>query len=488
MNAGKKMRRTLITCLLASSLVLIGCGRNYDNPSVTEEDRAQGAEQHPMILAEFGGEYAGPETDYVRNLGNKIASAAGLPGSCTFTMVNTDVVNAFAVPGCYIYITRGLFALVNSEAELASVLGHEVGHIVAEHSERRQRRALFSGIGAALIGMVTGSERLARLAGGAAQLYTLRYSRNQEYESDDLGIRYLVEAGYDPFSATDMLDALDKNDRLMSSAAGMADATSIPAWARTHPLTADRIARANDKAADTGQTRGSLPEKEEAYLREVDGLLYGDDPAQGFVLGRRFAHPEMRISFEAPQGFGLINTPRAVLINGPDGVRGEFGGGRIDGGGLEGYASAVLDGLLGHAQVPVQPGQAVRTEINGVPALIAPVTVQTEQGVVEVTVAAYAGPGGSAYHFIMLSPAGSPPQGLAALFGSFQLLTPQDVQSLRPRIIEVVTARPGETNQSLAARMAYDDHKLERFLTLNDRDAGQPVRPGEQVKLVLFGG
>lgn len=480
--------RMKVSLLLGAALLTAGCGeRSYDNPTVEEADRAQAAEQHPQILAEFGGAYEGPEAAYVAALGQKIAAAAGLPDACTFTMVNTDVVNAFAVPGCYIYITRGLFGLVNSEAELASVLGHEIGHIVARHSERRQRRALFSGLGAALVGAVTGSERLARIAGAGAQLYTLGYSRKQEYESDDLGIAYLVKAGYDPYSAADMLDALGDQERLQNVTAGRDEATAIPAWARTHPLTEERISRAVQEAEETGTAPEALPEREEPFLREVDGLLYGDDPEQGFVLGRRFAHPEMRISFEAPPGFSLTNTPRAVLLDGPDGLQGEFGGGRLPAGGLDAYAAGLLSELLGEDQVPVQPGEATRTVVNGVPAIILPAFVQTQQGQVEVTVAAYAGSGGEAYHFLMLNQAGSgTPPGLSALLGSFRFLTSAEVASLRPRRIRVVTVGAGDTAQSLAARMAYPDHRLERFLTLNGREANQPVRPGEKVKLVLF--
>ncbi|HEY0625566.1 MAG TPA: M48 family metalloprotease [Allosphingosinicella sp.] len=484
------MRRQLIlTLLAAASLTLSGCGRekNYDNPQISEADRAQAAEQHPMILAEFGGVYEGPEARYVAALGEKIAGAAGVSGACTFTMVNTDVVNAFAVPGCYIYITRGLFAIVNSEAELASVLGHEIGHIVAEHSERRQRRAMFSGLGAALIGAVTGSERLAAIAGGAAQLYTLGYSRKQEFESDNLGIRYLAAAGYDPYAAADMLDALGDHEQLQATSTGRDDATSIPGWARTHPLAEDRVERAIAEAEEEGHPRGSLPEREEPYFAQVDDLLFGDDPEQGFVLGRRFAHPTMRISFEAPPGFSLTNTPRAVLISGPDNVRGEFGGGRLPRDGLEGYTGAILSEVLGNESVQVQPGEAVRTRVNGVAALIVPVMAQTREGQVQVTIAAYAGPDGEAYHFLMLSPAGGNAGGVESLFGSFRFLSPADVASLRPRRIEVVTARARDTLQSLAARMAYDDFKLERFLTLNGRERNQPVRPGEKLKIVVFG-
>jgi predicted Zn-dependent protease len=250
------------------------------------------------------------------------------------------VVNAFAVPGCYIYLTRGLMSVVNSEAELASVLAHEVGHIVADHSERQQKRSLWRSLGVMAVGLVTQSERLTQLAGAAAGYFTLSYSRKQEFESDDLGIRYLKEAGYDPYAAAQMLGALGRNEQFMARTRGRDEARSIPEWARTHPLTENRVERARDTAAGTGIAAGALPGNEARYLREVDGLLYGDDPAQGFVQGRRFAHPVMRIGFEAPEGFTLTNSPQAILIDGPDGLRGEFGGGRMPRGGLEAYASA----------------------------------------------------------------------------------------------------------------------------------------------------
>src|SRR5690606_33952323 len=132
---------------------------------------------------------------------------------------------------------------------------------------------------------------------------------------------------YDPYAAADMLDAIGRQERFLARTRGQDEARSIPEWGRTHPLTQYRIDRARDAAAKTGVAKDELPENEVAYLTELDGLLYGDDPAQGFVIGRRFAHPEMRIAFEAPPGFTLTNSPQAILIEGPDGVRGEFAGG-----------------------------------------------------------------------------------------------------------------------------------------------------------------
>ncbi len=258
----------------------------------------------------------------------------------------------------------------------------------------------------------------------------------------------------------------------------------MPEWALTHPLTEHRVARARTAAAATGVAPGALPEKEAEYLREVDGLLYGDDPAQGFVLGRRFMHPVMRIGFEAPPGFTLTNSPQAIMIDGPDGLRGQFAGGPMPPGGLEAYAEAVLGGMLGRA--PARIGTPQRLAVNGVPALLLPVTVATQQGEVALSLMAYAGGGGDAFHFIMVSrPGGAVPQALLDLFSSFRLLSVDEAATLRPRVIRVVAADPGGSLQSVARLMA-SERPLEHLLMLNGRSAGQPLRPGERLKVVTF--
>jgi predicted Zn-dependent protease len=310
------MKRRLLLSAAALAMLLAGCGGG-EGPPVTEDERRVGAEQHPRLLAEFGGAYRAPEALYLRRLGERVAVGRGLEGQCTFTLINSDVVNAFAVPGCFIYVTRGLMGLVNSEAELASVLAHELGHIVGNHSEQQQRRSLWRNLGVLAVGMLTGSDRLAGIAGEAAAYFGLRYSRKQEYEADDLGLATMKAAGFDPYEAGDMLGALARNEQFMAATRSTDEAKAIPEWARTHPLTENRIARAREAAAASGLADDQLPEAIASFMREVDGLLYGDDPEQGFVLGRRFAHPVMRIGFEAPPGFTLTNSPQAIMIDGP---------------------------------------------------------------------------------------------------------------------------------------------------------------------------
>jgi predicted Zn-dependent protease len=477
------MLRPVPLSIVAAFALLAGCGGDYE-PEVRADEKRIGAQQHPQLLAEFGGAYRAPEAAYAGRVGEKIAAAAGLEGDCTFTLVNSDVVNAFAVPGCYIYVTRGLMGIVNSEAELASVLAHEVGHIVAAHNRKQRRRSLWRSIGVWAVGSVTGSEDLTRIAGRAAEYFTLRYSRNQEYEADDLGVRYLAAAGYDPYAAGDMLDALGRHEQYMGRTRGRDEARAIPEWARTHPLAGNRVERAAETAAATGIADGAVLELEEPYLRELDGLLYGDDPAQGFVDGRRFAHPVMRIGFEAPQGFTLTNSPQAILIEGPDGLRGEFGGNRMPPGGLPAYSDGLIKALL--RGTPAQAGPAEPARINGLPALLVPVLVQTQQGAVELNIAAYDGGDGGAYHFIMVAPpADASRAAIGALFASFRLLSPQEAATLRPRLIRAVRVGPGQSPATLAGLMA-SEHPLDHFLMLNGRSPGEALKPGELVKIITF--
>ena len=473
---------------LAFALLLTSCGDGAPSrPAIGEADKEQAARDHPELLAEFGGAYQGEEAVYVAQIGEKIARAAGIGGECRFTLVNSDVVNAFAVPGCYIYATRGLMSIVGSEGELASVLAHEVGHITGNHGAEQQRGSVLRSIGVIAVGAITGSDRLAALAGKAAGFFDLRYSRKHEYEADDLGLSYLRAAGYDPYAEADMLERLQAFQRFQDGARGDADARSIPEWQLTHPLTQNRVERAREAAEKTGLEPDALPEFEKRYIGHLDGLLYGDDPEQGFVIGRRFAHPIMRISFQAPPGYTLTNSPQAIMIEGPQGTRGQFAGGPIPPGGLAEYADRLLSGMLGDA-----PADIVSTETgraNGVPALVVQARVQTQDGAVPISLAVYDGGadgngGGGAYHFLMVSQPGPAPQAeLASLFSSFRMLSPQEVASLRPRYIRAWTVRQGETPASLARRMAADRPE-ELFRMLNGLGPQDGLRPGQPVKLV----
>jgi len=471
--------RTVALCVALAACATVDS--SPDAPAVSDTDRTTAARSHPQILAQFGGAVEGPLSTYVAGIGERVAASAGVPGRCTFSVVNSDVPNAFAIPGCYIYVTRGLLAIMNSEDELASVLGHEVGHVVADHSAQRQNTATLTGLGALLAGVLTGSGEIAQAAGQVGTLYTLNYSRDQEFESDDLGVRYLRATGYNAYAAADMLQALGANDALSGRINNRNAASATPAWARTHPLSADRVSRANTQAAAAGATRETPPERTAEYFAAIRDMIWGDDPEQGFVNGRTFAHPTLRVAFEAPDGFTLTNTPAAVQIGGQNG-RAIFSGGALQGT-LEAYATNVLRQAIGQARSEV--GRASSSSTNGLETVTIPARVQNQQGqILDLQIVAYR-VGDRAYHFVTLAPSGG--SGVFAhMTGSMRQLSAQQAGALRARHIEIVDVRAGDTPARLAQRMAFTDYQLERFLALNGLQEGATLRSGQQVKIITY--
>lgn len=248
--------------------------------SISARDRATGEQADPQLVREFGGRYTGPQVALVERVGKRVAVQSGLSNArddFTITLLDSPVENAFAIPGGYVYVTRQLLALMNSEAELASVLGHEVGHVAARHSAARNRTATIGSVVAGVVGAVAGSGTAGQLAGsvarGGAQLYTLRYGREQEYAADALGVRYITAAGYDPYAAADMLASLDAETGLQAAVAGRGG-QQLPSWASTHPNGADRVRRAAQLAEQTGKPLVDPPPEDTAFLRALDGMAY----------------------------------------------------------------------------------------------------------------------------------------------------------------------------------------------------------------------
>ena len=296
-------------------------GRTFSTPISEQQEAKLGREEHPKILEEFGGEYKEkPElTKYVSSVGQFIASTSERKDvTYTFTVLNTPDVNAFAVPGGYIYTTRGLLALANNEAELASVLGHETGHITARHTAERAGQAQqtqLGVLGATLLGAVLGGETGANLAGGLASQYgqvrLAGYSQEQEFEADSLGVRYMKRATYDPQASATFLSALRAQTQLEAKLAGkdpnVVDDTNMLA---SHPRTVDRVQRAIQEA---GGAPGGMLERD-IYLSKIDGIMFGDDPSQGVIAGSKFVHPPLRFAFEVPSGYKLVNLPDSRLL------------------------------------------------------------------------------------------------------------------------------------------------------------------------------
>ena len=486
-----KTRTLAISSTAALALALGGCAMGGPIPDasapITQSEAQIGAEAHPQLLAEFGGAMTGPQAQYVEQVGKNIAVQSGLgqaQSSFTVSLVNSPVNNAFAIPGGYIYTTRQLVTLMNNEAELAGVLGHEVAHVALRHSQRRQQAAQKNqllGVGAAILSSVLlGSNPLGQQLGQAAlqgsQMLTLKFSRSQELEADVKGIEYLNKAGYDPRAMATVLASLAAQNALDARLQGRDNAT-IPEWASTHPDPASRVQAALSRAQGmTGVTN------RDTFLARIDGLTYGDDPAQGLVEGNQFIHPDLRLAFRTPQGFYMVNGTRAVTINGESG-KAQFTTGPYSGN-LQTYVNNVFGALSEQQQI--RPSGIQTTSVNGLPAAYGTARVNNGNSQVDVTVFAYEFANDRAYHFLAITPAGRSGT-FNSMYQSVRRISAQEASNVVPRKLDVVTVGSGDTVASLANRMAYSSNQEERFRVLNGLSSGEGVRAGQKVKIVVRG-
>jgi len=493
--------RVFAALTLASTLALTSACTQVVNPATgqteftamsPEKEKAVGKDQHPKILQQFGGEYDDPELqEYVNEIGERLRVVSELPDlDFTFTLLNSDVVNAFALPGGYVYISRGLMALAKNEAEVAGVMAHEIGHVTARHSAQRYSRGVLAQggvfaatIGAAILGGGNLAQSVQQAAGTGAQAYLAGYSRDQEFQSDELGVRYLTRAGYDPTAMSSFLEKLGEHSELGRKLAGKEGApdpsTSMFA---THPRTPDRVQRAAENAAAAEATAGRLGQDD--FLRKIDGMIYGDDPKQGFVRGREFVHPELRFAFEAPEGFRLQNTPKAVIAGDKAGNGMRFDSAKIESANLRDYMTKEWAKELKAERL----SRINSFDLNGLSAVSAGTSGKTNDGkTVDVGLAAIDVGGGQVYRFMFLSPGGASEADARAAketVESFRRLSQSEAASYKPKRIRVIEAGAGDSKSSLVRRMAVDDLPELQFEVLNGLEEGEQPRRGELVKLI----
>ena len=488
--------------MLTSSLVLTSACTQVVNPATgkseftamsPEKERAVGKEQHPQILQQFGGNYSDAELQaYITEIGNRLQAVSELPDEkFTFTLLNSDVVNAFALPGGYVYISRGLMALAENEAEVAGVLAHEIGHVTARHSAQRYSRGVLAQggvtLGAILAGVFGGgnlAKTVQQVGATGAQAYLAGYSRENEFQSDQLGVRYLTRAGYDPRAMATFLEKLGRQSELSQKLAGKeGQQDPSTSWFATHPRTPDRVKRAAEEAA-AAATEGRRVARDE-YLQKIDGMIYGDDPEQGFVRGRQFVHPKLRISFVAPEGFQLQNTPNAVVGGDKSGQGMKFDAGKMT------STDNVRDYLAREwaKELKIQNLNGINSfDLDGFPAVSAGTSGKTKDGKrVDVGLAAIEIDADTVYRFMFLSPGGAnTAQARAAkkTVESFKRLSPEEAASYKPKRIEVVRVGAGDSKARLAARMAVDDLREDQFSVLNGLDVSEQPEAGSLIKLV----
>jgi len=396
-----------------------------------------------------------------------------------FTVLNSEELNAFALPGGYVYITRGLLALADNEAEVAGVLAHEIGHVTARHTAERQGDATLAGLGTMVASVLlgqTGGQLANTLGSGAIQ----HYSQSQETEADTLGVRYLARTGYQIGAMADFLTKMRDYSRLQNKIAGRPeDAVDKEDFFASHPRTIDRVQDATAAAARTTGSGTAL--NRETYLQTINGLTFGDDASQGFVRGRQFIHPQLMFRFEVPEGFRLINRPDSVLGLGPNGAMMLF---NMDTKRQGGTAVDYMRRTLGR-QANLQ--NIERIEVNGMDGATATARGRTNSGTVDVRFIAIKQGDERVYQFTFATPPNLTQQlneALRRTTYSLRSISAQEAAQIKPWRIQVQRVKAGETVSTFVGRMAMPDNKEDWFRTLNGLAPGEQLQAGQMVKIV----
>lgn len=478
----------LIAGLGATGIALGGCETNPATgenmltlgTSIQDEQRI-GAQEHPKIIREFGGVYDDPEvTSYVAIVASKLAAASELPHiEWRFTVLNSEDINAFALPGGYVYVTRGLMALAGNEAELAGVLAHEIGHVTARHSTERQSKATVAGILGAGLGLVLGGPA-GDIANQLGAGYIQHYSQDQEFQADTLGVRYLSRTGYQTRTMADFLSKMRDYSRLQNKMLGRPEnAVDQADFFASHPRTIDRVEQATAEAARVAVSGTTI--NRDIYLQKLDGMTFGDDADQGLVRGRHFIHPKLMFRFEAPEGFRLINKSDSVLGMGPNGSIMVFDMSPKP------FAGAATD-YIRSAWVQNANLQGLeRIQVNGMEGATATGRGRTSAGVVDLRFVAVKQNDSRIYRFLMATPTSLTErmsESLRRLTYSLRPLSAQEAAQAKPWRIHIHRVGAGETAASLADRMAMPDFREDWFRTLNGIAPGTQVQAGQMVKLV----
>ena len=496
------MYRFLIALCLSTTLLLPGCA-TVRNPvtgkmehTVMDEssEMAEGAKAHPQILAEFG-QYNDPELQaYVNEVGQRLAKASHRPElDWHFTVLDSPDVNAFALPGGYVYVTRGIMAYMHSEADLAGVLGHEIGHVTARHGSQRATREQTAGIGvmaATILGVLLESQGLRGAANAASQAsqgvaagYVAKYSRSQESQADKLGAEYLTRLNYDPHNMVDVIKVLEGQERFAADQAraqGRTPREGGSGWLASHPSNEQRLREITEIANQYKAQASYVDEGRDRYLNAMDGVAFGESSDQGVTRGQNFYHEQLGIALTAPAGWTIQNSPDALVL-----VNGERSAAMIVRA-VPPKAGNTHEEIIRNAVKP-DSGKIERRTVNGLPATHFSGTVKNAQGqsqAVELTIVT--GPSNTNYAFIY---AAKDRQSLERAYrqiqeaeSSFRALTAADRNAARPWTLKTVPYPSGGFAE--LAKQSPLNNAEQQLRLLNGVYGGGDVQPGQPVKVV----
>jgi len=472
-----------VAAILLGALTLTHCASNpvtggKDFVLMSEQQEIQmGAQAHKDVLKEYAALDNPDLQAYVNEIGQRLAKQSHRPDlAWHFTVVDSPDVNAFALPGGYVYITRGIMVYLNSEAELAGVVGHEIGHVTARHGVRQQSAATAAGLGAVLGSILVpglNNQAGATVMQSLAQAWTAGYGRDHELESDRLGAQYLAKAGYNPQAMIEVIGLLKNQESFAAEQTGGREPRSYHGTFDTHPSNDARLKQVVGEASQ--YTVADPREGRNDYLQKIDGVYFGDSPDQGVIRNNQLLHAKLGLAIQFPPGWRVQNRPDRVVATSPkgdamielqQGPRNDQpletlqsglkldGGARYDSGKLSGYPAAFAAGTQ-----------------QGKPVVVAAVVFNGTQYLI----------GGMARD----KPAYDRERAtLRGVINSFHAITPAEKLVARPYVLKLVTAQPGTTMAGLAQTSPLGEAAESQLRLLNDLyPAGEP-KPGQRLKIV----
>jgi predicted Zn-dependent protease len=435
---------------------------------ISEQQEIQMGQQADQEISAAVGIYRDPDLEsYVQRLGTTLAAQSERPElRWQFRILDDASVNAMALPGGYNYVTRGLLSYMNSEAELAAVMGHEIGHVTARHTVNQLSKQQLAQVGMVL-GMILRPElrNYGNLAEVGMGLLFLKYGRDDEREADNLGLRYMTRGGYDPRPMAEVFSTLERVGNAEGGAAGR-----MPEWLSTHPSPENRRARIGEMVQQLGTPASGTVDREE-YLRRVDGMMFGPNPREGFFEQSVFYHPDLRFRFEFPRGWQTSNQKQAVAAMSPEQdavVVLTMGAGE----------SAATAAQQFFSQQGMQRGQAWRGDINGHRAQAYQFAAATEQGTLQ-GIAAFVELQGLVYQILGYAPAqrwGRHEATVNRSIGSFDRVSDARVVNVQPARLQLVNVPVGMTVSEFARRYPSTVSVQTLALINGVADANQPLR------------
>lgn len=483
-------RHLAVLALLCAAFMLSGCGDmarfQVAAPAAPSAKPARAAatpapspaaeREHERILSSYGGAYDDPRLEsLITKTVNRLVAVSERPDlAYKVTILNSGAVNAFALPTGQLYVTRGLIALANDTSELSSVLSHEMAHVLAKHASIRENQAKQAAIVTRVVKEMGNDPDITALALAKTKLTMASFSRAQEFEADGIGVGISARAQFDPYGASRFLTSMERNAALKAGRSSI-DPRSQD-FLSSHPATPERVQNAQANARQYNSPEGGERDHE-AYLAAIDNIVYGEDPSEGFVRGRRFLHPKLGFTFQAPEAYTLDNTAQAVI-----GVR-EGGEQAMRFDVVRVPAEQTLGDYLNSGWMEnVDKTSTEQITINGFPA--ASIIAHGDQWQFRVYALRF---GSDVYRFIFATKQKTTESERNAreTVRSFRRLTLEEIQAARPLRIKVITVQPGDTVESLSHRMAGVDRAEERFRVLNGLDERAKVKARDRVKIVV---